>query len=112
VVTDAASSTLLLRVLAPDQLASDGAVTLVGLPRGERPIVLRRAAVSGLVLGVAASVVEPVLAVPSAAALVALALLLVPASRHLGRELLLAAALAVVVALFVVAGSARFPGAW
>ncbi len=115
VVTDVATSTLLLRALAPDQLATGGAVTVVGLPRGDRPIVLRRAVVSGLVLGVAAGMTEPlapILAPPGAVALVGLAVLLVPQWRHLGRELLLAAAIAVVVVLAVVAGSARFPGGW
>ena len=34
VVTDAATVTLLLRALAPDQLPMAGAVTEVGLPRG------------------------------------------------------------------------------
>jgi hypothetical protein len=54
----------------------------------------------------------PILTLPGAVASVGLALLLVPPLRHLGRELLLAAAVAVAVVLTVVAGSARFPGAW
>lgn len=115
VVTDPATATLLLRVLAPDQLPTQGAVTVVGLVRGDRPVAVRRAVVSGVVLGVAAGMVEsmvPLLALPGAAALVGLALLLVLPSRHLGRELLLAAAIATVVVLVVVAGSSRFPGAW
>ena len=115
VVTDLATSTLLLRALAPDQLSTAGAVTVVGLPRGDRPIQLRRAVVSGLVLGVAAGFTEPltpILTPPGAVALAGLGLLLVPPWRHLGRELLLAAAVAVVVVLAVVAGSARFPGGW
>ena len=113
VVTDAASSTLLLRVLAPDQLATGGAVTMVGIPRGDRPVAVRRALVSGLVLGVAAGAAEPlapILTLPGAVALVGLVLLPFLAWRHLGRELLLAAGVAVVVVLSVVAGSARFPG--
>ncbi len=115
VVGDLATSTLLLRALAPDQIASGGAVTVVGLPRGDRPIAVGRAVVSGFVLGVAAGATEPlapILTLPGAAALVGLTLLLVPAWRHLGRELLLAAAIAVAVMFVVVAGSARFPGGW
>lgn len=115
VVTDTATTTLLLRVLAPGQLATGGAVTVVGLPRGDRPVAVRRALVSGLVLGVAASVAEPlppILTLPTVTALVGLVGLLIRPWRHLGRELLLAAAIAVAVALVTVAGSARFPGAW
>jgi hypothetical protein len=115
VVTDPATSTLLLRVLAPGQLAVGGAVTVVGLARGDRPVAVRRAVATGLVAGVAATVAEPlvlILAVPGAVALVGLGLLLVPPWRHLGREMLLAAAIAVAVAFVVVAGSARFPGGW
>jgi hypothetical protein len=113
VITDLATSTLLLRSLAPDQLPSRGAVTVVGLPRGDRPMSGRRAVVSGLVLGVAAGAAEPltpILTLPLVAALVGLALLLVPPVRHLGRELLVAASIAVAIVLAVVAGSARFPG--
>ena len=115
VVTDLATSTLLLRALAPDQLSIGGAVTVVGLPRGDRPVAVRRAAASGLVLGVAAGVAEPlapILTLPGAVALVGLVLLLVLPWRHLGRELLLSAAIAVAVVLLVVTGSARFPGGW
>lgn len=115
VVTDSATSTLLLRTLAPDQLAAEGAVTVVGLPRGDRPVAVRRAVAVGLVSGLAASVAEPLavmLALPGIAALVGLVLLLVQPWRHLGRELLLAAAIAMVVVVAVVAGSARFPGGW
>ena len=54
----------------------------------------------------------PILVLPAAMALVGLALLLGPSWRHLGREFLLAAAIAVVVVLAIVAGSARFPGGW
>lgn len=115
VVTDAATSTLLLRALAPDQLATGGAVTIVGLPRGDRPTNTRRAVVGGIVLGVAAALVEPlapILVLLGVVALVGIVLLLVLPLRHLGRELLLAAGIAVVVVLVVVAGSARFPGGW
>ncbi len=115
VVTDQATSTLLVRALAPDQLATGGAVTVVGLPREARPMSARRAVVSGLVLGVVAGVAEPLallLSLPIAVAALGLALLLVASWRHIGRELLLAAAVAVAVVLAVVAGSARFPGAW
>jgi hypothetical protein len=115
VVTDPASATLLLRVLAPDQLATGGAVTVVGLPRGDRPVAVRRAVAGGVVLGVVTGVAEQqaaALALPVAVAVVGLAVLLVPPWRHLGRELLLAAGIAVAVLLVVVAGSARFPGGW
>lgn len=115
VVADPATSTLLLRVLAPDQLATEGAVTVVGLPREDRPVAVRRAVAGGVVLGVVAGVAEPratVLTLPAAVAVVGLGLLLVQSWRHLGRELLLAAGIAVAVLLVVVAGSARFPGGW
>ena len=115
VVTDPATATLLLRVLAPDQLAAGGAVTVVGLPRGDRPVAVRRAVAGGVVLGVVTGVAEQqaaVLALPAAVAVVGLGMLLVPHWRHLGRELLLAAGIAVAVLLVVVAGSARFPGGW
>lgn len=114
VVTDPASATLLLRSIAPDQLATRGAVTVVGLPRGDRPVFVGRAVVVGLVLGLVAGVVEsvlPLLALPAALALVGVVLMLTP-QRHLGREALLAAAISFVAALAVISGSARFPGAW
>ncbi len=115
VVTDPATATLLLRVLAPDQLPSSATVTLVGLPRGVRPVDYRRAAIGGGVLGLAAGVAEPLaplLALPAATALVGLGLLLVEPWRHVGRELLLAATISLAVLLVVVASSARFPGGW
>jgi hypothetical protein len=56
--------------------------------------------------------VTPIPAVPVAVALAGLALLLVPRWRHLGRELLLTAAIAAAAVFAVVAGSARFPGGW
>ena len=115
VVTDPASATLLLRALAPDQLATGGAVTVVGLVRGDRPVSVRRAVGSGVVLGLVAAVApSPALLVglPGMVALLGLALLLVERWRHVGRELLLATAIGMVVVLVVVAGSARFPGGW
>jgi hypothetical protein len=113
VVTDTATSTLLLRVIAPDQMSSRGAVTTVGLPRGGRLVSARRAIAVGFVLGVLAGLMEPltpVVTLPVAAAVVGLGLLLVPPWRHLGRELLLASGIALAVVLGLAAGSARFPG--
>lgn len=112
VVTDPATSVLLLRALAPDQLASGGAVTVVGLARADRPVAVPRAIVTGLVLGAFVGLLPyaVTLALPVVVALVGLALLLVVPYRHLGRELLLAAVIAVPTAIAVVAGSARFPG--
>lgn len=115
VVTDSGTSTLLMRVLAPDQLASGGAVTAVGLARGDRPVAVRRALAGGIVLGVAAGAAAPpagLLVLPGAVALVGAVLLMVERWRHHGRELMLAAAVACVVVLAGVAGSARFPGGW
>lgn len=115
VVTDPATVILLLRVLAPGQLPSGGAVTVVGLPRGDRPVSVRRGVTAGLALGVAAGVADPVaplLALPVAAATVGLVLLVVPPWRHAGRELLLAAAVAVLAVVVAVVGSARFPASW
>lgn len=115
VVTDPASIILLLRVLAPDQLATGGAVTVVGIARGERPVVVRRALLLGLVVGVAVGVVQQpgaILVLPGAVLLAGVLLVLVPRWRHIGRELLVAAGVAAVVGLMVVAGSARFPAGW
>jgi hypothetical protein len=115
VVTDPATTTLLLRALAPDQLPTGGAVTVVGLARGERPVVVGRAIAGGLVLGVAASLVEPlsvILGLLGAVTAVGLVLMLLLRWRHIGRELLLGAAVALGVVLVVVAGSARFPDGW
>lgn len=112
VVTDRASSTLLLRVLAPDQLSEAGPVTMVGLPRSGRPVAGRRGIVSGLVLGAVAVVLHPtvwILVLPVLVALVGVALLAAPRARHLGQELLLAAGVGVLAAMLIVAGSARFP---
>ncbi|MBB6629460.1 hypothetical protein H5V45_19195 [Nocardioides sp. KIGAM211] len=115
VVTDPASATLLLRVLAPDQLAAGGAVTIVGLARGDRPVPVRRALAAGVVLGLVAGTAEPlapILLLPALTALVGLVLLLVPPARHLGRAALLAAAVALGLELLAIASSARFPGGW
>ena len=112
VVTDPATVTLLLRVLAPDQVSSGGAVTVVGLARGDRPVAVRRAVATGVLLGVAACVAEPlapILALPAATGSVGLVLLPLSRWRHVGLELLLAVAVACAVVLVVVAGSARFP---
>ncbi len=112
VVTDPATATLLLRVLAPDQLPEAGAVTVVGLARGERPVAVSRAIISGLVLGGACGLARsPVflLALPAVMTVVGLVLLVPSTWRHLGRELLLAAVVTFGVAIAVVAGSARFP---
>lgn len=115
VVADPATLTLLLRVLAPDQLPEAGPVTEVGLPRSPRPVPLGRAAAGGVGLAVVAGVLSPVLApwvLPALVALAGLALLVVPGRRHLGQALLIATAVSVVVTLMAIAGSARFPGAW
>jgi hypothetical protein len=115
VVSDTVTSTLLLRTLAPGQLPTRGGVTVVGLPRGERPLAVRRALVSGVALGLVAGLAEPLApppVLPSVVGLLGLAMLLVAPLRHLGRELLLGAAVALAVMFVVVAGSARFPGAW
>ena len=115
VVTDRASSTLLLRVLAPDQLAERGPVVVVGLARGGRPVAVRRAVVEGVVLGAVAYVADPVVWILVLPLVVAAAggLLLVPRQvRHVGQELLLAAGIGLLVALAIAAGSARFPDGW
>lgn len=115
VVADPATLTLLLRVLAPDQLPEAGPVTEVGLPRAPRPVPLGKAAAGGVGLAVVAGVLAPVLApwvLPALVALAGLALLVVPGRRYLGQALLIATAVSVVVTLMAIAGSARFPGAW
>lgn len=114
VVTDRASSTLLLRVLAPDQLAAAGPVVVVGLARGGRPVAACRALVAGAVLGAVASLPDDTvwfLALPLLAAVSGAVLLAPNRTRHLGQELLLAAGVALIVAMVIVAGSARFPAA-
>lgn len=115
VVADPATITLLLRVLAPDQLPASGPVTEVGLPRGPRSVPLGRAAVGGAVLAVGAlalSSVMPLWVLPVLGVLAGLVLLVVPGRHHLGRTVLVAAGASVVVGLLVIAGSDRFPGAW
>jgi len=115
VVADPATVTLLLRVLAPDQLPSAGAVVEVGLPRGPRPVPLGRAAIGGAVLAFVALVLSSVLPVwllPVMVAVPGLVLLVVPSRRHLGQALLIAVGTSLVVGLLAIAGSARFPGAW
>ena len=115
VVADPATLTLLLRVLAPDQLPESGPVTEVGLPRASRPVPLGKAAAGGVGLAVVAGVLSPVLApwvLPALVALAGLALLVVPGRRYVGQALLIATAVSVVVTLMAIAGSARFPGAW
>ena len=113
VVTDSATSTFLLRALAPDQLPTAGAVSWVGLARGERPVAVRRGILAGVVVGIIALVVALpyVLMLPGVVAAVGLGLVLARPWRHLGLELLLSAAVAAVVVLMLVASSARFPGA-
>lgn len=113
VVADPATITLLLRVLAPDQLPESGPVTEVGLPRGTRPVPLGPATAGGVGLAVVAGLlasVVPVWVLPALAILAALGLLAVPGRRHVAYALLIAVAVAVLVALFAIAGSTRFPG--
>jgi hypothetical protein len=115
VVADPATITLLLRVLAPDQLPASGPVTEVGLPRGPRPVPLGRAAIGGAGIAVGAlalSSVVPLWVLPVLGVLVGLVLLVVPGQRHLGSTVLVASGASVVVGLLVIAGSDRFPGAW
>lgn len=115
VVADPATATLLLRALAPGQLSTPGAVTVVLLPRGDRAVAVQRAVVAGVPLGLLSVMGDglvPTLVLPGAVAALGLALLLVGAWRHVGRGLLLAAGVALVVAFLTIAGSARFPGAW
>ena len=115
VVADPATITLLLRVLAPDQLPASGPVTEVGLPRGPRPVPLGRAAAAGVALAVLASLmsaVVPVWVLPALAALAGLVLLTMPGRRWLGQSALIAVAVCLGVSLLAIAGSARFPGAW
>ena len=115
VVADPATVTLLLRVLAPDQLAATGPVTEVGLPRGTRPVPIAPALGGGAALALASgllSAVVPVWVLPLLAVLAGLVLLAVPGRRHLGEAALIAVGVALLVSLLVIAGSSRFPGAW
>lgn len=115
VVADPVTVTLLLRVLAPDQLPEGGPVTQVGLPRGTRPVSLGRAAAGGVGLAVGSGLLArlvPVWVLPALVLAAGLALTAVPARRHIGLSLLIATGVAVIVALAAVAGSSRFPGSW
>ena len=115
VVSDKATSTLLVGSLAPDQVPSRSDVTVVGLPRGQRPMAARRAVVWGLALGVAAGMsgrLMPIPVLPAAVAVLGLLLLVFEPWRRIGRELVLAAAVAITAVVALVAGSARFPGNW
>ncbi|MGF9755142.1 hypothetical protein AAII07_08055 [Microvirga sp. 0TCS3.31] len=115
VVADPATITLLLRVLAPDQLPASGPVTEVGLPRGPHPVPLGRAAAAGVGLALLASLlsaVVPVWALPALVAVAGLVLLVLPGRRWLGQSVLIAVAVALGASLLAIAGSARFPGAW
>lgn len=115
VVADPATITLLLRVLAPDQLPESGPVTEVGLPRGTRPVPLGGATAGGVALAVAAgllSAVVPVWVLPALAIVAGLGLLVAPGRRHVGYAVLIAVAVAVLFAVLAIAGSTRFPGAW
>ncbi|NYE35716.1 hypothetical protein F4692_000820 [Nocardioides cavernae] len=115
VVADPATITLLLRVLAPDQLAEGGPVTEVGLPRGARPVQTWQAVVVGvglaLVTGLLSAVV-PAWVLPGLVLLAGLGLLVVPGRRHVGQMLLIATGVAVLVGAFAVVSSNRFPGSW
>lgn len=115
VVADPATVTLLLRVLAPDQLPAGGPVTEVGLPRGPRPVPVARALVGGAALALVSGLlgaVVPVWVLPLLVVVAGLALLVVPGNRHHGQTLLIAVGVAVLLGALAVAGSARFPGAW
>jgi len=115
VVADPATVTLLLRVLAPDQLPGAGPVTEVGLPRGSRPVSLGRAVAGGVALAVVTGLLAPVIAfwvLPALVVVVAAVLLLLPQWRHVGQSLLIATGVAAVFSLLAIAGSSRFPGSW
>ncbi len=115
VVVDPATATLLLRVIAPGQLAASGPVTLVSLPRASTPVALWKVAVGGTVLALLSGLVGPVVSIPflfGLVVLVGLALLAWPQQRHTGKAVLLSVVVAVIVALFAIASSARFPGGW
>jgi hypothetical protein len=115
VVADPATVTLLLRVLAPDQLPTAGPVTEVGLPRAPRPVPLGRAAAGGVGLALVASLLAalvPIWVIPGLVVLAGLVLLVVPGRRHIAYALLIATAVAVGFSFFAIAGSSRFPGSW
>ena len=115
VVADPGTLTLLLRVLAPDQLPTAGPVIEVGLPRGPRPVPVGWAVVGGVVLALAAgasSALVPFWLLPALAVLAGLLLLAVPRRRHIGQAVLIAIGVALLVTLLSLAGSARFPANW
>lgn len=115
VVADPATVTLLLRVIAPGQLASSGPVTLVSLPRASDPVPFGKVVIGGAVLAVLSGLVDPFLPLPfflGLIMLVGLALLLSPRQRRNGQAVLLSLVVATIVALLGIASSARFPGGW
>ena len=115
VVADPATVTLLLRVTAPGQLPERGPVTVVSLPRAAAPVSLLHVAAGGVALAVLTGLLASVIAfwvLPGAVVLVGLALVAVPRHRRTGQTLLLATGAAAVVGMLMIAGSARFPGAW
>lgn len=112
VVADPATVTLLLRVLAPDQLAGTGPVTVVGLRRSDPPVSPLRVALLGGGLGMLSALLDgplPLFALPLVTAVVGLVLMALPSQRRTGREALLAALIGASVFLMIVAGSTRFP---
>lgn len=112
VVADAATVTLLLRVLAPDQLTGAGPVTVVGLRRADPPVSPLRVALLGGGLGMLSALLDgllPTFALPLLTAVIGLVLLALPAQRRAGREALLAAMIGAIVFVMIVAGSTRFP---
>lgn len=115
VVADPATVTLLLRVLAPDQLPESGPVTRVGLPRGDRPVPFVPTLVAGVLLALVAGLMATVLPwwlVPLLVVVAGLVLLVVPGQRTTGLTVLAASGVAAVVGFLGIAGSSRFPGSW
>ena len=115
VVADPATVTLLLRVIAPGQLASSGPVTLVSLPRASDPVPFGKVVIGGAVLAVLSGLVDPFLPLPfflGLVMLIGLALLVWPRQRRNGQAVLLSVGVATIVALLGIASSARFPGGW
>lgn len=115
VVADPATVTLLLRVLAPDQLPEEGPVTRVGLPRGERPVPFVPTLAAGAGLAAVFGLLGTVLAwwvAPLLVVLAGLVLLVVPGQRTWGLTVLAASGIAAVVDFLAIAGSSRFPGTW
>ena len=114
VVADPATITLLLRVLAPDQLPASGPVTEVGLPRGAAPVPLGRAAAGGVwaspcVAGLLVRGRAGLGAAGAGAVVAGLVLLALPGRRWLGLSVLIAVAVALGVSLLAIAGSAQVP---